>query len=292
MPSISMGQSRLLKGRRAVWEWWFKGEALDRAGLPVVLADRARWARTSVDARGTCDGVEGGTEMGKKMRAAVEKLEPRAYALREAVDAVKRSAYTKFDESVDLALRLGVDPKRADQMVRGTTSLPHGTGKKIRVLVFAKGEKEQEARQAGADYVGSDDLMEKIKGGWMDFDCAISTPDLMAAVGKLGKALGPRGLMPNPKTGTVTFDVGKAVSEIRKGRVEYKVEKAGIVQVPVGKVSFKPEQLYDNAAAVLEAVIKAKPASCKGRYLMSATLSSTMGPGVKLDAIALAKEWS
>jgi len=198
--------------------------------------------------------------MGKKMRAAVEKLEPRVYALREAVDAVKRSAYTKFDESVDLALRLGVDPKRADQMVRGTTSLPHGTGKKIRVLVFAKGEKEQEARQAGADYVGSDDLMEKIKGGWMDFDCAISTPDLMAAVGKLGKALGPRGLMPNPKTGTVTFDVGKAVSEIRKGRVEYKVEKAGIVQVPVGKVSFKPEQLYDNAAAVLEAVIKAKPA--------------------------------
>jgi large subunit ribosomal protein L1 len=212
--------------------------------------------------------------------------------LREAVDAVKRSAYTKFDESVDLALRLGVDPKRADQMVRGTTSLPHGTGKKVRVLVFAKGEKEQEARQAGADYVGSDDLMEKIKGGWMDFDCAISTPDLMAAVGKLGKALGPRGLMPNPKTGTVTFEVGKAVSEIRKGRVEYKVEKAGIVQVPVGKVSFKPEQLYDNAAAVLEAVIKAKPASCKGRYLMSATISSTMGPGVKLDAIALAKEWS
>ncbi|MBI3806232.1 MAG: 50S ribosomal protein L1 [Nitrospiraceae bacterium] len=230
--------------------------------------------------------------MGKKMRAAVEKLEPRAYALREAVEAVKRSAFTKFDESVDLALRLGVDPKRADQMVRGTTSLPHGTGKKVRVLVFAKGEKEQEARQAGADYVGSDDLMEKIKGGWLDFDCAISTPDLMAAVGKLGKALGPRGLMPNPKTGTVTFDVGKAVSEIRKGRVEYKVEKAGIIQVPVGKVSFQPEQLYDNAAAVLEAVIKAKPASCKGRYLMSATLSSTMGPGVKLDAIALAKEWS
>jgi large subunit ribosomal protein L1 len=218
--------------------------------------------------------------MGKKMRASVEKLEPRAYALREAVEAVKRTAYAKFDESVDLALRLGVDPKRADQMVRGTTSLPHGTGK------------EQEARQAGADYVGSDDLIEKIKGGWLDFDCAIATPDLMGAVGKLGKALGPRGLMPNPKTGTVTFEVGKAVSEIRKGRVEYKVEKAGIVQVPVGKVSFKAEQLYDNAAAVLEAVIKAKPASCKGRYLMSATISSTMGPGVKLDAIALAKEWS
>ena len=171
-------------------------------------------------------------------------------------------------------------------MVRGTTSLPHGTGKKIRVIGFAKGEKEQEARQAGADFVGADDLMEKIKGGWMDFDYAISTPDLMASVGKLGKVLGPRGLMPNPKTGTVTFEVGKAVAEIRKGRVEYKVEKAGIVQVPVGKVSFQPDQLYDNASAVLEAVVKAKPASCKGRYLKSATISSTMGPGVKLDAMA------
>jgi large subunit ribosomal protein L1 len=155
--------------------------------------------------------------MGKKMKAALEKVEPRVYQLREAVDAVKKAAYAKFDESVDLALRLGIDPKRSDQMVRGTTSLPHGTGKKVRVLVFAKGEKEQEARQAGADYVGSDDLMEKIKGGWMDFDCAISTPDLMAAVGKLGKQLGPRGLMPNPKTGTVTFEVGKAVADIRKG---------------------------------------------------------------------------
>lgn len=230
--------------------------------------------------------------MGKKMRAAAEKVEPRVYALREAVETVKKSAYAKFDESVDLALRLGIDPKRSDQMVRGTTSLPHGTGKKLRVLVFAKGEKEQEARQAGADYVGSDDLMEKIKGGWMDFDCAVSTPDLMAAVGKLGKVLGPRGLMPNPKTGTVTFEVGKAVAEIRKGRVEYKVEKAGIVHVAVGKVSFQVEHLYENAAAILEAVIKAKPASCKGRYLKSATISSTMGPGVRLDSIALTKQWS
>jgi large subunit ribosomal protein L1 len=177
-------------------------------------------------------------------------------------------------------------------MVRGTTSLPHGTGKKVRVLVFAKGEKEQEARQAGADYVGSDDLLEKIKGGWMDFDCAISTPDLMATVGKLGKVLGPRGLMPNPKTGTVTFEVGKAVADIRKGRVEFKVEKAGIVQVPVGKVSFDPTKLYENAAAIIESVIKAKPASCKGRYLKSATISSTMGPGVKLDTVALTKQWS
>jgi len=230
--------------------------------------------------------------MGKKMKAALEKVEPRMYALREAVDVVKKSAYAKFDESVDIALRLGVDPKRSDQMVRGTTALPHGTGKKVRVLVFAKGDKEQEARQAGADYVGSDDLMEKIKGGWMDFDYAISTPDLMASVGKLGKQLGPRGLMPNPKTGTVTFEVGKAVAEIRKGRVEFKVEKAGIVQVAVGKVSFDVDKLYDNASAILESVIKAKPASCKGRYLKSATISSTMGPGVQLDAMALTKQWS
>jgi len=230
--------------------------------------------------------------MGKKMKVALEKVEPRAYGLREAVEAVKKGAFAKFDESVDLALRLGIDPKRSDQMVRGTTSLPHGTGKKVRVLVFAKGEKEQEARQAGADYVGSDDLMEKIKGGWMDFDCAISTPDLMAAVGKLGKVLGPRGLMPNPKTGTVTFEVGKAVADIRKGRVEFKVEKAGIVHVPIGKVSFDLTKLYDNASAIIESVIKAKPASCKGRYLKSATISSTMGPGVKLDTVALTKQWS
>jgi large subunit ribosomal protein L1 len=230
--------------------------------------------------------------MGKKMKAAAEKVEPRVYGLREAVEAVKKAAYAKFDESVDLAIRLGVDPKRSDQMVRGTTSLPHGTGKKIRVLVFAKGEKEQEARQAGADYVGADDLMEKIKGGWMDFDCAIATPDLMGAVGKLGKVLGPRGLMPNPKTGTVTFEVGKAVQEIRKGRVEFKVEKAGIIHVPLGKVSFEAQKLYDNAHAIFESVMKAKPASCKGRYLKSATISSTMGPGVKLDTVALAKLWS
>jgi len=230
--------------------------------------------------------------MGKKMKAALEKVEPRPYALREAMDVVKKAAYAKFDESVDLALRLGVDPKRSDQMVRGTTSLPHGTGKQVRVLVFAKGEKEQEARQAGADYVGADDLMEKVKDVWMEFDYAIATPDLMAAVGKLGKVLGPRGLMPNPKTGTVTFEVGKAVSEIRKGRVEFKVEKAGIVQVPVGKISFDVDKLYDNASAIIESVIKAKPSSCKGRYLKSVTLSSTMGPAVQLDTMALTKQWS
>lgn len=233
-----------------------------------------------------------GRKVGKKMKAALEKVEARLYGLREAIETVKKTSYAKFDESVDLALRLGVDPKRSDQMVRGTTSLPHGTGKKLRVLVFAKGEKEQEARQAGADYVGADDLMEKIKSGWMDFDCAIATPDLMASVGKLGKVLGPRGLMPNPKAGTVTFEVGKAVQEIRKGRVEFKVEKAGIVHVPVGKVSFEAEKLYDNASAILESVIKAKPSSCKGRYLKSATISSTMGPGVRLDPVAITKQWS
>ncbi len=230
--------------------------------------------------------------MGKKMEEARKNVESRLYGLREAVETVKQVAYAKFDESVDLAVRLGVDPKRSDQMVRGTTVLPHGTGKKLRVLVFAKGEKEQEARQAGADYVGAEDLIEKIKGGWMDFDCAIATPDLMASVGKLGKVLGPRGLMPNPKTGTVTFDVAKAVQEIRKGRVEYKVEKAGIVHVPIGRISFSSDHLYENAQAVLESVMKAKPASCKGKYLKSATISSTMGPGVKLDTAAIAKQWS
>lgn len=230
--------------------------------------------------------------MGKKMQAARKNIEPRNYALKEAVELVKKSAYVKFDETVDLALRLGVDPKRSDQMVRGTTLLPHGTGKKIRILVFARGEKEQEARQAGADYVGGDELMEKVKGGWMDFDSAIATPDLMGAVGKLGKVLGPRGLMPNPKTGTVTFEVGKAIGELRRGRVEYKLDKAGIVHVPVGKVSFGADQLFDNAQAVLESVVKAKPVSCKGRYLKTATISSTMGPGVALDAVGIAKQWA
>jgi large subunit ribosomal protein L1 len=230
--------------------------------------------------------------MGKKFKSAAAKVAPKLYELKEAVETVKQCTYVKFDETVDLALRLGVDPKRADQMVRGTTVLPHGTGKQVRVLVFAKGEKEQEARAAGADYVGADDLMEKIKGGWMEFDQAIATPDLMASVGKLGKVLGPRGLMPNPKTGTVTFEVGKAISEIRKGRVEYKVEKAGIIHVPVGKASFAADRLYENANAVLESVMKARPASVKGRYLRTATISSTMGPGVHLDTTVIAKQWS
>ena len=227
--------------------------------------------------------------MAKKWKQAAGKVEARLYGLREAAGLVKQAAYAKFDESVDLALRLGVEPKRADQMVRGTTVLPHGTGKQVRVLVFAIGEKEQEARQAGAEFVGADELIEKIKGGWMEFDQAIATPDLMGAVGKLGKLLGPRGLMPNPKSGTVTFDVAKAIAEIRKGRVEYKVEKAGIVHVPVGKVSFDEDRIFQNAQAVIEAVLKARPASCKGRYLKSATLSSTMGPAIRLDAVSLGK---
>ncbi|MEE9204973.1 MAG: 50S ribosomal protein L1 [Nitrospirales bacterium] len=230
--------------------------------------------------------------MGKQSRAAQGKLERRSYGLKEAVELVKQIAFAKFNESVDLALRLGVDPKRSDQMVRGTTVLPHGTGKSVRILVFAKGEKEQEARAAGADYVGSDEFIEKVKGGWMEFDQTIATPDLMGSVGKLGKVLGPRGLMPNPKTGTVTFDVAKAIGEIRKGRVEYRVEKAGIVHVAVGKVSFEAQQLYENAQVVLESVMKAKPASSKGRYLKSATLSSTVGPGIRLDATAISKQWS
>jgi large subunit ribosomal protein L1 len=227
--------------------------------------------------------------MGKKWKAADAQVESRAYQLREAVDVVKRTAYAKFDETVEMALRLGVDPKRSDQMVRGSAVLPHGTGVKVRILVFAKGEKEKEARDAGADIVGGEDMVEKVKGGWLEFDRAIATPDLMGSVGKLGKILGPRGLMPNPKTGTVTFEVAKAISDIRKGRVEYKVEKAGILHVRVGKVSFDADKLYENAMAIVDSVIKAKPASSKGRYLKSVTLSSTMGPGVPLDTATLSK---
>ena len=228
--------------------------------------------------------------LGKKLKAASTKIEAKAYDLQQASELVKEVAYGKFDETVELAIRLGVDPKRADQMVRGTTVLPHGTGKKVRIVVFAKGEKEQEARAAGADHVGSDDLLEKIKGGWLEFDSAIATPDLMGSVGKLGKVLGPRGLMPNPKTGTVTFEVAKAIQEIRKGRVEYKVDKAGIVHVPIGKVSFGGQKIKENAQAVFESVMKAKPASSKGRYVRSATMSSTMGPGIALDSSSISRQ--
>jgi large subunit ribosomal protein L1 len=228
---------------------------------------------------------------GKKFKAAAALVDKtKSYGIDEAVGLAKKTARTKFDETVDLAVNLGVDPKQADQMVRGTVVLPHGTGKKVKILVFAKGEKEKEAREAGADYVGSEDLAEKIqKEGWTDFDTVVATPDIMGLVGRLGKVLGPRGLMPNPKTGTVTFDVTRAIKEIRAGKVEYRVEKAGIVHVPVGKVSFDENKLADNAKAVLESILKAKPSSSKGKYLKNVTISTTMGPGIKMDTAAIEK---
>jgi large subunit ribosomal protein L1 len=228
--------------------------------------------------------------VGKKFDSSISKVTKPMYSLDEACGLVKEAAFAKFDETVELSLRLGVDPKRADQMVRGTTVLPHGTGKKTRIAVVAKGEKEREAREAGADYVGHEDLLEKIQNGWMEFDSLIATPDMMAAVGKMGKLLGPRGLMPNPKTGTVTFEVGKAIQEIRRGRVEYKVDKAGNVHVPIGKVSFQAGQIKDNAQTVFDSLLKAKPSSSKGKYIKSATLSSTMGPGIPLDSVGIAKQ--
>ena len=222
--------------------------------------------------------------MGKKYNTAIKNIDTtKQYKLEEAIEMVKRSAYTKFDETVDLAVNLGVDPKKSDQMVRGTVVLPHGIGKKVRVLAFVKGEKAKEAADAGADYVGAEDFIEKINGGWLEFDKAVATPDLMGMVSKLGKILGPRGLMPNPKTGTVTFDIGKAVKEIKAGKVDYKTEKAGIVHVPIGKVSFDSQKLYENAKTVLDAIIKAKPASSKGKYLKKLSVSSTMGIGVSVD---------
>ncbi|HXX54194.1 MAG TPA: 50S ribosomal protein L1 [Thermodesulfovibrionales bacterium] len=222
--------------------------------------------------------------MGKKMDAASKKIgEGKDFSLEDAVRIVKEASYAKFDETVDMAFSLGIDPKKSDQMVRGTVALPHGVGKKVRVLVFAKGEKEKEALDAGADHVGAEELVEKIQKGWMDFDRAVATPDIMGLVGRLGKVLGPRGLMPNPKLGTVTFDVGKAVKEIKAGKVEYKTEKAGIVHVPIGKVSFDAEKLADNARVVIDAIVKAKPGTSKGKYLKKVALSSTMGPGIKVD---------
>src|SRR5512143_3566499 len=205
------------------------------------------------------------------------------YPVEEALGILKKLPGAKFDETVDMSLRLGVDPKHADQMVRGAIVLPHGIGKSVRVAVFAKGEKEREAREAGADIVGAEDLVERIQGGWMEFDSAVATPDLMGQVGRLGKVLGPRGLMPNPKLGTVTFDVGRAVREAKAGKVEFRVDKAGNVHVPVGKKSFALEQLAQNAMALLEAIVRAKPSASKGQYLRSITVSSTMGPGVHVD---------
>jgi len=204
-------------------------------------------------------------------------------ALRLAIDA----SYAKFDETVDVAVRLGVDPRHADQMVRGTVVLPHGLGREVKVLVFAKGEKEKEAQEAGADFVGNDELIDKIKEGWLEFDRAVATPDMMGAVGKIGRLLGPRGLMPNAKTGTVTFDVGRAVQELKAGKIDFRVEKAGIVHAPMGKVSFGVEKLFDNVSAFLEKVIRMKPAAAKGTYLKAMAISTTMGPGIKIDTATL-----
>lgn len=228
--------------------------------------------------------------MGKKLKTVLEKIETgKEYSLEDALKRVKESSYTKFDETIDLAVNLGIDPRKSEQMVRGTVVLPHGIGKKVRVLVFAKGEKEKEALDAGADYVGAEDLIDKINKGWLDFDKSVATPDVMGIVGKLGKILGPRGLMPNPKLGTVTFDVAKTVKEIKAGKVEYKAEKAGIIHVPIGKVSFDAEKLFDNAKTVINSIIKAKPATSKGRYLKKISISSTMGPGISIDLASLGK---
>ena len=220
-----------------------------------------------------------------KNRAKVDSVvdTSRKYSVEEACTLVKKAKFAKFDETVDIAVRLGVNPKHADQMVRGAIVLPHGTGQSVKVLVFAKGEKDREARDAGADYVGADDMVAKVSEGFMDFDRVIATPDMMGAVGKLGRVLGPRGLMPNPKVGTVTFDVGTAVREAKGGKVEYRVEKAGIVHARIGKCSFTETALSDNADAIIQALVKAKPSTAKGTYLRSITVSSTMGPGVKVD---------
>ena len=221
---------------------------------------------------------------GKKFRTASEQIEERLYTLNEAIPLVQKVCYAGFDEAVEMAMRLGVNPKHADQMVRGTVILPHGLGRSKRVLVVATGEKQKEAEEAGADVVGGEELVDRIQGGWLDFDAVVSTPDMMRVVGKLGKVLGPRGLMPNPKTGTVTFDVAQAVSEIKAGKVSYRVDKAGVVHAPVGRASFDSEALVENAEALIASVIRAKPSAAKGKYVRSMTVSSTMGPGIKIDA--------
>jgi large subunit ribosomal protein L1 len=221
---------------------------------------------------------------GKKYRAAAEKVEKRPYQLDEAFQLLKQIAFAKFNETVELSMLLGVDPKHADQMVRGTTVLPHGTGQTKRVLVIASGDKQREATEAGADFVGGEEMVQKIQEGWVDYDAVIATPDMMRSVGKLGKVLGPRGLMPNPKTGTVTFDVAKALQEIKAGKVEFRVDKTSIIHVPVGKIAFTAEQLRENTFALVSAIRKAKPAAAKGKYVRSIFVSSTMSPSIQLDS--------
>lgn len=230
-------------------------------------------------------------KLAKNRTSALAKVDrDKRYNIEQAVSLVKAMAYAKFDESVDLAVRLGVNPKHADQMVRGAMVLPHGTGKSIRVLVFAKGEKEREAREAGADFAGSDELVQKVQEGMMDFDRVIATPDMMGQVGKLGRVLGPRGLMPNPKVGTVTMDVANAVREAKAGKVEYRVDKAGVVHCRIGRKSFEEKRLAENATALVRELIHKKPSTAKGTYLKSITLSSTMSPGVRIDTTSVATE--
>jgi large subunit ribosomal protein L1 len=224
---------------------------------------------------------------GKKYAAAKAAVGERQYSLEEGVPLAQKVKYAKFDETVELAFRLGVDPKHADQMVRGTVVLPHGLGKTKRVLAIAGGEKQREAEEAGADVVAGEEVVERIQGGWMDFDAVVATPDMMRSVGRLGKVLGPRGLMPNPKTGTVTFEIAKAVREIKAGKVEFRVDKTGIVHAPVGKSSFPVHNLLQNAQALVDAIVKAKPAAAKGKYLKSLTLSTTMGPAIRIDTASV-----
>ena len=229
-------------------------------------------------------------KQGKKYRAAFEKVEPgKKYTLEEGLAKVKEISFAKFDETVELTMWLGVDPRKADQLVRGTVVLPHGVGKTVRVLVIAQGEKVKEAEEAGADMTGGEDVVNRIKGGWLDFDAVIATPDMMRLVGQLGKVLGPRGLMPNPKTGTVTFDVATAVRETKAGKVEYRVDKTGVIHVGIGKVSFPPDSLRENAKTLLDAVVKAKPSTAKGKYVKKVNLASTMSPGVLLDETVYAR---
>ncbi|OGP94695.1 MAG: 50S ribosomal protein L1 [Deltaproteobacteria bacterium RBG_19FT_COMBO_56_10] len=226
--------------------------------------------------------------MGKKYEAAKAKIDSaKTYELTEGFDLVPETKCAKFDETVEISGRLGVDPKHPEQMVRGTVVLPHGTGKTVRVLVFAKGEKEVEAKDAGADFIGAEDMIEKVTKGWLDFDAIVATPDMMGAVGKLGKVLGPRGLMPNPKLGTVTFDVRKAVSDLKAGKVEFRVDKQGNIHVPVGKASFGGQKLRENFLSLMDAIVKAKPASSKGAYVRSLFVSTTMGPSIRLDAVEI-----